>query len=311
MSKIHTHYDNLKIARNAPDALIKAAYKLLLQQHHPDKVEVAKQAEALRITHIIRGSYDVLSDPVQRAEHDAWIKTQEAQSRSHKPEQPDINVNEAREKEEFRRREAEKVKEEDAKNKTGCLPWIIGVGVISFLVVGVVPNPSYQPASAPDTYVQPAQANRYHDNGDGTVKDVKTNLEWMRCSLGQNPFSPTCEGEAKEYSWKDALVVGKKFQFANHKDWRVPTNEELRSLIYCSDNKNKTLGKEEAGYICTGSPTSPTINTTYFPNTPSLVFWSSSPVAGDSSGAWSVGFSYGYSGSNYKGNNNGVRLVRG
>jgi DnaJ-class molecular chaperone len=112
MSKIHTHYDNLKIARNAPDALIKAAYKLLLQQHHPDKVEVAKQAEALRITHIIRGSYDVLSDPVQRAEHDAWIKTQEAQSRSHKPEQPDINVNEAREKEEFRRRETEKAEAE-------------------------------------------------------------------------------------------------------------------------------------------------------------------------------------------------------
>ena len=54
MSIIRTHYDNLKVARNAPEALIKAAYKVLLQQHHPDKVEVAKQAEALRITHLIK-----------------------------------------------------------------------------------------------------------------------------------------------------------------------------------------------------------------------------------------------------------------
>ena len=115
MSKIRTHYDNLKVARNAPEALIKAAYKVLLQQHHPDKVEVAKQAEALRITHLIRGSYDVLSDPVQRAEHDAWIKAQETQSHSHKP---DINVNEERDKEDLKRRAAEQARrEEDLKRR--------------------------------------------------------------------------------------------------------------------------------------------------------------------------------------------------
>lgn len=77
MSKIRTHYDNLKIARNAPDSLIRAAYKVLLQQHHPDKVEGSKQQDALRITQLIRESYDVLSDPIKRAEHDKWIKEQE------------------------------------------------------------------------------------------------------------------------------------------------------------------------------------------------------------------------------------------
>ena len=82
MSKIRTHYDNLKITRNAPDAVIRAAYRALMQQYHPDKVEVAKQPEALRITHIIRGAYDVLSDPVQRAEYDRKISEEENSSKS-------------------------------------------------------------------------------------------------------------------------------------------------------------------------------------------------------------------------------------
>ncbi|MEN9597148.1 MAG: hypothetical protein RL236_1582, partial [Pseudomonadota bacterium] len=282
MSKIHTHYDNLKIARNAPDALIKAAYKLLLQQHHPDKVEVAKQAEALRITHIIRGSYDVLSDPVQRAEHDAWIKTQEAQSRSHKPEQPDINVNEAREKEEFRRREAEKVKEEDAKNKTGCLPWIMGLGVvIYFLLVSdkqkradelVIANQelAFQNSEKQkravvnnETTVQPAQANRYHDNGDGTVTFKANGLMWQRCSVGQTWTGETCSGAATEMTWADAMKLTSNF--AGHNDWRLPTKDELMQLVFCSDGKSDTDGS------CTNymTVTGPTINTTYFPNTPS------------------------------------------
>ena len=31
-----THYDNLKVARNAPQAVIRAAYKALSQRYHPD-----------------------------------------------------------------------------------------------------------------------------------------------------------------------------------------------------------------------------------------------------------------------------------
>ena len=85
MSKLRTHYDNLKVSRSAPDSLIRAAYKVLLQQYHPDKVEDAKKQEALRITKLIRESYDVLSDPIKRAEHDQWIKEQESGRHNEKP----------------------------------------------------------------------------------------------------------------------------------------------------------------------------------------------------------------------------------
>jgi hypothetical protein len=77
MAKIRTHYDNLRVARNAPDSVIKAAYKALCQTYHPDKFQ-GSNAEAERIMKLINASYTVLIDPVKRAEHDAWIREKEA-----------------------------------------------------------------------------------------------------------------------------------------------------------------------------------------------------------------------------------------
>jgi curved DNA-binding protein CbpA len=76
MSKFRTHYDNLKVARNAPDAVIRAAYRALIQKYHPDKYEGSQQ-DALKITKVINSSYGVLIDPIKRAEHDQWILNNE------------------------------------------------------------------------------------------------------------------------------------------------------------------------------------------------------------------------------------------
>jgi len=37
VTKLRTHYDNLKVSRDAPDNVIRAAYKTLSQKYHPDK----------------------------------------------------------------------------------------------------------------------------------------------------------------------------------------------------------------------------------------------------------------------------------
>jgi len=75
MARIHTHYDNLKVARNAPLKVIRAAYKALSQEYHPDRNP--GDVEAARIMPIINASYDVLSDPEKRREYDLWIEQQE------------------------------------------------------------------------------------------------------------------------------------------------------------------------------------------------------------------------------------------
>jgi len=75
MKNIHTHYDNLKVSRNAPPEVIKAAYKSLSQKYHPDKNP--ENSEAGRIMAILNNSYDVLSNPEKRKLHDIWISQQE------------------------------------------------------------------------------------------------------------------------------------------------------------------------------------------------------------------------------------------
>jgi hypothetical protein len=75
MAKIHTHYDNLKVARLAPQEVIRAAYKALTQKYHPDKNP--GDEKAARIMAILNTAYGTLSDPVRRKEHDEWIAAEE------------------------------------------------------------------------------------------------------------------------------------------------------------------------------------------------------------------------------------------
>lgn len=75
MKAIRTHYDNLKVSRDAPDVVIRAAYKTLSQRLHPDKNPGDERAA--RVMAIINEAYEVLSDPVKRQEHDLWIERME------------------------------------------------------------------------------------------------------------------------------------------------------------------------------------------------------------------------------------------
>ncbi len=83
MSKLHTHYDNLKVARDAPPEVIRAAYKTLCHKFHPDRHPGSDTA-----THtfqLINAAYEVLSDPARRVHHDAWIAKQERIQHASRP----------------------------------------------------------------------------------------------------------------------------------------------------------------------------------------------------------------------------------
>lgn len=79
MGKLHTHYDNLKVSRDAPIGVIKAAYKALAQANHPDRCTLP---DAPRRMQIINDAYAALSDPTRRAAHDQWINKNETHSTS-------------------------------------------------------------------------------------------------------------------------------------------------------------------------------------------------------------------------------------
>lgn len=77
MKRVRTHYDNLRVTRNAPPEVIQAAYRALCQKYHPDLNR--DNPNATRIMAIINTSHDVLSDPVRRRQHDRWIVEKEAE----------------------------------------------------------------------------------------------------------------------------------------------------------------------------------------------------------------------------------------
>lgn len=66
--------------------------------------------------------------------------------------------------------------------------------------------------------------NRFYDNGDGTVTDVTTGLMWQQTS------------SVNSMTWQDGLAYAENLELGGstenpYDDWRVPTREELRSLL--------------------------------------------------------------------------------
>jgi hypothetical protein len=207
--------------------------------------------------------------------------------------------------------------------------WIlaaVGMGVVGVLLLvqtlfksptpSASTTPQYTPTQAPPPVAQtqkPLIGGRYRDHGDGTVTDVQTRRQWMRCSLGQTWQGSTCIGEAKGYTWQAALdaasTLNRQGGYGGYRDWRVPTIEELRTLVYCSSGQPKTWN--DKGKPCEGDYERPTIYQPAFPNTPRERFWSSTPYASQADRAWFVDFHVGNDYTNNYSFNDPVRFVRG
>jgi hypothetical protein len=195
-------------------------------------------------------------------------------------------------------------KEESENLKTFAL-WTFLTPVIFLVAVKIVTNIQEERVRQQEVIKEQAERARHEfvDNKNGTVTHKSTGLTWQKCSVGQTWAGDTCSGEAMGMSWNDAMKLSNSF--AGYNDWRLPTKEELMTLVFCSDEKYELDGSCKNGI----GITPPTINSVFFPNTPSLC-WSSSPSAYGSSYAWLVNFYYGYSYFNYKNSSYFVRLVR-
>ncbi|MBZ4193107.1 MAG: DUF1566 domain-containing protein [Candidatus Contendobacter sp.] len=172
-----------------------------------------------------------------------------------------------------------------------------------------------------ETEVKAKAAYRYRDNKDGTVTDVQTGYQWMRCSVGQKWTGLACTGQAMRYEWRMAFDVTSKLNsqdgYAGEHDWRIPNKAELLTLVYCSSSSPKTWN--DTGAQCQGDYESPTIYQPIFQNMPKYFFWSASDIANFLPSHGRVGSSFvsiinfiDGSSSNYSaGSDAYVRLVRG
>ena len=138
------------------------------------------------------------------------------------------------------------------------------------------------PSTTPDSH--------FTDNNNGTVTDKSTGLMWQKCQLGLSGTDCTT-GTATDHTWEEALDEAENNTTANFNDWRLPNHKELLSLV------------EERCY-------NPSINTNYFPNTTSSLFWSSSPSFSSDDRSWLVFFTDGTSLNLLRIVTDNVRLVR-
>ena len=104
--------------------------------------------------------------------------------------------------------------------------------------------------------------NKYIDNDNGTVTDLTTGLMWQ-------------QGTDEVMTWDEAIRYCNNLKLAGHKDWRLPTVQELFSIVDF-DKYN------------------PAIETVYFPDTKSSNYWSSTTDAHYTDDAWLVYFYSGY-----------------
>ncbi len=159
-----------------------------------------------------------------------------------------------------------------------------------------------------DTYrSNKARLRDFIPQGDGTVLDRKTALQWMRCNLGQSWNGLTCTGKAAKYTWEEARNTC--ISYAGKNDWRLPSLWELETLIYCSSGQHKVRDKHGTLGACKGRYESPTLVKKAFPNT-HLASWTSTVYASLPSGAWNVHFNKGVEFWYYKYGTYSVRCVR-
>ncbi len=138
----------------------------------------------------------------------------------------------------------------------------------------------------------PTSGARFVDNTDSTISDNATGLMWKKCSEGQSDTDCSADS-ATGLDWTTALSTCEADTTAGHSDWRLPNRIELLSIVSLAT-------------------VNPAIDTTFFPNTQSGFYWSSSTYQypGFEVIAWGVDFNDGYSGADDKSNGYYVRCVR-
>jgi hypothetical protein len=121
-----------------------------------------------------------------------------------------------------------------------------------------------------------AQAQRFVDNGNGTVTDTQTGLMWTKDA---NLFG--------YLNWNDAMARCGSFSISGIGGWRLPSKDELMALTQAI----------QGGHLFTG--------VRYW-----SWYWSSTPYADNTVNAWYVVMSSGIVDTNYETIPNHVWPVR-
>ena len=107
------------------------------------------------------------------------------------------------------------------------------------------------------------------------VIDLKSGVEWLRCSVGQRWNGTECIGEIVKLNQEMAVQAIKLANEQLGGNWRLPTRMELENIV-C--------------HVCDR----PKIDKSIFPNTPAEPFWTGEQNQYSPRHVWSVNFFTGH-----------------
>ena len=149
---------------------------------------------------------------------------------------------------------------------------------------------------------------------DSGLRDKDSTYSWYNTDPNTNGGNAgtqnggSCSGSACDT--EDFVSAVNSDGLCSGSDWYLPTIEELKDLVFCSNGAVPNSG-DSCG--TSGTYTSPTIEASFFPNAVQSHYWSASTPALLGGFAWGVNFNIGSDSIQGKGSESygAVRLVRG
>ena len=145
-----------------------------------------------------------------------------------------------------------------------------------------------------DGYYQAGVSRSYSRDGDIVIDNI-TGLHWEDNESIEKPWITQGNYDADDYnntSGDTATTYCENFTLGGHEDWRLPSIEELETIV--------NYGEDE-----------PALTKNIFRNYTSSLYWSSTaPVFDQISYAWYIYFGDGDTGGSDKSRNNHVRCIR-
>ena len=110
-----------------------------------------------------------------------------------------------------------------------------------------------------------------------TIKDVKNNIIWLRCTVGQtwDYESKSCTGEIVKLNHDEIEIAMMQAKEQLGGSWRLPTLKELESIVCKKCDK-------------------PKVNDKYFPNISPEAYWTKTQNKLNSKMYWTVNFMTGH-----------------
>lgn len=196
---VHSHYHVLGIEPDADNATVRAAYRRLARDHHPDRVASSSAVSGGRDMPAINEAYRVLNDPGRRALYDRSLDAPVRGHATTSAQHPGNDTVEPEERWDFGRADMD---------RPARVPWRSLLVFGSFAVVGILVLAQFSGVDdnvGPDGILRNGDCVEIQANGD--AREILCAGELDLVVRAFVPFDGTCPGLTEPHRDRQGMGV--------------------------------------------------------------------------------------------------------